>query len=52
MKLSEPLRLGGESIPITESCRAACIREDRAIKAECLAGKRAKAAPEARRRLH
>ena len=58
MKLPEPrrlasgnyfiqLRLGGESISITESSRAACIREARAIKAEYLAGKRAKAAPEA-----
>lgn len=47
MKLSEPLRLGGKSIPITESCQAACVREGRAIKAEYLAGKRAKAAPEA-----
>ena len=54
MKLPEPrrlasgnyfiqLRLGGESISITESSRAACIREARAIKAEYLAGKRAKA---------
>lgn len=47
MKLSEPLRLGGKSIPITECCQAACVREGRAIKAEYLAGKRAKAAPEA-----
>ena len=58
MKLPEPrklpsgnyfiqLRLGGESIPVTEPNRAACIREARAIKAEYLAGKRAKAAPEA-----
>lgn len=58
MKLPEPrklpsgnyfiqLRLGGESISITDPNRAACIREARAIKAEYLAGKRAKAAPEA-----
>ncbi|WP_308856132.1 hypothetical protein [uncultured Oscillibacter sp.] len=58
MKLPEPrklpsgnyfiqLRLGGESISVTEANRAACIREARAIKAEYLAGKRAKAAPEA-----
>jgi len=58
MKLPEPrklpsgnyfiqLRLGGESIPVTEPNRVACIREARAIKAEYLAGKRAKAAPEA-----
>lgn len=53
MKLPEPrklpsgnyfiqLRLGGESIPVTEPNRAACIREARAIKAEYLAGKRPK----------
>ena len=58
MKLPEPrklpsgnyfiqLRLGGESISVTEANRAACIREARAIKAEYLAGKRVKAAPEA-----
>lgn len=58
MKIPEPrklpsgnyfiqLRLGGESISVTEANRAACIREARAIKAEYLAGKRVKAAPEA-----
>lgn len=58
MKIPEPrklssgnyfiqLRLGGESISITDPSRTACIREARAIKAEYLAGKRAKAAPEA-----
>ena len=58
MKLPEPrrlssgnyfiqLRLGGESISITESSRAACIREAQSIKAEYLAGKRSKAAPKA-----
>lgn len=47
MKLSEPLRLGSKSIPITESCRAPASGRTRAIKAEYLARKRAKAAPEA-----
>ena len=58
MKIPEPrklpsgnyfiqLRLGGESISVTDPSRTACIREARAIKAEYLAGKRAKAAPEA-----
>lgn len=58
MKIPEPrklpsgnyfiqLRLGGESISVTDPSRTACIREARAIKAEYLAGKRAKTAPEA-----
>ena len=57
MKIPEPrklpsgnyfiqLRLGGESISVTDSSRTACIREARAMNAEYLAGKRAKAAPE------
>lgn len=57
MKIPEPrklppgnyfiqLRLGGESISVTDSSRTACIREVRAMNAEYLAGKRAKAAPE------
>ena len=56
MKLPEPrklssgkwfiqLRLGGESISVSDWEKAACVREARAIKAEYLAGKRAAPVP-------